>query len=306
MIALRGVSKTYRSLFGREVQAVRDVTLEIVDGEVLGIAGPNGAGKSTIIALLLGFIRPTSGDLTIDGVAPRAFVEREGIAYLPELMALPMSWTVVSALRRMAVLAGIPGDRVHAEVERVIETLAIGEHRGKRLKALSKGNFQRVGLAQALLCDTRVVIFDEPTHGLDPVWTQRFRDIVESLKRPGRTIVIASHNLDELERLADRVAIIDHGQIQRVVTVSDAGVSELMAYRVRAVSGAAMIAEQFAGATVSSTGEIDLPAVSIVTLNAGIAEALAAGALISAIIPRESALEQAFNSAVSISVGSEA
>jgi ABC-2 type transport system ATP-binding protein len=91
MIALRGVSKTYRSLFGREVQAVRDVTLEIVDGEVLGIAGPNGAGKSTIIALLLGFIRPTSGDLTIDGVAPRAFVEREGIAYLPELMALPMA-----------------------------------------------------------------------------------------------------------------------------------------------------------------------------------------------------------------------
>jgi ABC-2 type transport system ATP-binding protein len=305
MIALRGVSKTYRSLLGREVQAVRDVSLEIADGEVLGIAGPNGAGKSTIIALLLGFIRPTSGELTIDGVMPRAFVEREGISYLPELMALPTSWTVVSALRRMAVLSGVPGDRVNAEVERVIDALAIGEHRSKRLKALSKGNFQRVGLAQALLCDTRVVIFDEPTHGLDPVWTQRFRDIVQSLKKPGRTIIIASHNLDELERLADRVAIIDHGQLQRVVTVSGAGVSELMAYRVRAVSGADMIAAQFPGATVSATGEIEVPPVTIGTLNAGIAGALAAGALLSAIIPRESALEQAFHSAVGVAAGSD-
>ena len=306
MIALRGVSKTYRSLLGREVQAVRDVSIEIADGEVLGIAGPNGAGKSTIIALLLGFIRPTLGELTIDGVAPRAFVEREGISYLPELMALPMSWTVVSALRRMAVLSGVPGDRVNAEVERVIDALAIGEHRSKRLKALSKGNFQRVGLAQALLSDTRVVIFDEPTHGLDPVWTQRFRDIVQSLKKPGRTIIIASHNLDELERLADRVAIIDHGQLQRVVTVSGAGVSELMAYRVRAVSGADLIAAQFPGATISATGEIDLPAITIATLNAGIADALAGGALIAAIIPRESALEQAFHSAIGVSAGSDA
>ncbi len=306
MIALRGVSKTYRSLLGREVRAVQDISLEIAGGEVLGIAGPNGAGKSTIIALLLGFIRPTAGELTIDGVAPRAFVEREGISYLPELMALPTHWTVLSALRRLAVLSGVPGNRVHAEVERVIDALAIDEHRNKRLKTLSKGNFQRVGLAQALLSETRVVIFDEPTHGLDPVWTQRFRDIVQSLKKPGRTIVIASHNLDELERLADRVAIIDHGQLQRVVTVSGAGVSELMAYRLRAVSGADLLAAQFPGATVSSTGEVDVPPVDVAALNAGLAGALAGGALITAVIPRESALEQAFHSAVGVAAGGAA
>lgn len=306
MIALRGVSKTYRSLLGREVRAVQDISLEIAGGEVLGIAGPNGAGKSTIIALLLGFIRPTAGELTIDGVAPRAFVEREGISYLPELMALPTHWTVLSALRRLAVLSGVPGNRVNAEVERVIDALAIDEHRNKRLKTLSKGNFQRVGLAQALLSETRVVIFDEPTHGLDPVWTQRFRDIVQSLKKPGRTIVIASHNLDELERLADRVAIIDHGQLQRVVTVSGAGVSELMAYRLRAVSGADLLAAQFPGATVSSTGEVDVPPVDVAALNAGLAGALAGGALITAVIPRESALEQAFHSAVGVAAGGAA
>ncbi|HTA21095.1 MAG TPA: ABC transporter ATP-binding protein, partial [Polyangia bacterium] len=166
---------------GREVRAVEDVTLDISAGEVLGIAGPNGAGKSTIISLLLGFLRPTSGSLQIDGMEPRAFVERFGVAYVPELMALPTHWTAEAALRRLAVLAGVPASRVNTEVDRVIEALAIGEHRKKRLKALSKGNFQRVGLAQALLADTRVVVFDEPTHGLDPVWTQKFREIVSSL-----------------------------------------------------------------------------------------------------------------------------
>lgn len=298
MIALRAVSKTYRSLVGREVQAVSDVTLDVAAGEVLGIAGPNGAGKSTLIALLMGFMHPTAGTVTIDGMDPRAFVEREGVAYVPELMALPLHWRVDSALTRLAVLAGVPADEVTTAVDRVIEQLAIGEHRKKRLKALSKGNFQRVGLAQALFVDTRVVIFDEPTHGLDPVWTQRFREIVAQLKRPGRVILIASHNLDELERLADRVAIIDRGRVQRVVTVSGAAVSALMAYRLRAASGASLFAAEFPGAVVSENGDVELPPVDVVALNAGLARAIAGGALLTAVLPRESALEQAFHSAV--------
>jgi ABC-type multidrug transport system ATPase subunit len=283
---------------GREVRAVEDVTLDISAGEVLGIAGPNGAGKSTIISLLLGFLRPTSGSLQIDGMEPRAFVERFGVAYVPELMALPSHWTADAALRRLAVLAGVPGSRVSAEVDRVVEALAIGEHRKKRLKALSKGNFQRVGLAQGLLADTRVVIFDEPTHGLDPVWTQKFREIVSSLKRADRVIVIASHNLDELERLTDRVAIIDRGRIQRVVTVNGASVTELMAYRIRAVAGATAVTAHFPGATLGANGDVDIPPVNVPTLNSGLAAAIGDGALISAVIPRESALEQAFHSAV--------
>ncbi len=280
------------------MRAVEDVTLDVAQGEVLGIAGPNGAGKSTIIALLLGFLRPTAGTLTIDGLDPRAFVEKFGVAYVPELMALPMHWTAEGALRRLAVLAGVPADRLNTEVNRVIDALAIGDHRTKRLKALSKGNLQRVGLAQAMLTDARMVVFDEPTHGLDPVWTQRFREMVGSLKRDDRAIVIASHNLDELERLADRVAIIDRGRIQRVVTVSGAPVTEVMAYRLRAVAGGAALAARFPGATLSAAGELDVPPVPIPTLNAGLAAALGDGALISAVIPRESALEQAFHSAV--------
>jgi ABC-type multidrug transport system ATPase subunit len=285
-------------LLGRRVRAVEGVTLDVAPGEVLGIAGPNGAGKSTILALLLGFLRPTSGAITIGGLEPRTYVERNGVAYVPELMALPTYWTTQGALTRLAVLAGVPGGRVALEVDRVIEELSIEEHRRKRLKALSKGNLQRVGLAQALLTETRVAIFDEPTHGLDPIWTQNFRRIVAGLKRADRAIVIASHNLDELERLADRVAIIDRGRIQRVVTMGGAASSAPVAYRLRVAVGAEAIVAQFPGATVDATGDIDVPPVDPPTLNRGLAAAIAEGAMLSMVAPRESALEQAFHSSV--------
>lgn len=298
MILLGGVAKTYRPAFGREVRAVQDVSLEIAAGEVLGIAGPNGAGKSTLLALLLGFLKPTAGTVTVAGLEPRAYVERFGVSYVPELMALPMTWTVQGALHRLAVLSGVPGARLATEVERVIEELAIGEHRRKRLRALSKGNLQRVGLAQALFLDARVMIFDEPTHGLDPVWTLKFRDLVTTLRRPDRAIVIASHNLDELERLADRVAIIDEGRIQRVVEVRGGARPDRMAYRLRVAAGAGALAARLPGATVVASGEVDVPPVDLPTLNAAIAAAIGDGTLIASLTPRESALEQAFHSAI--------
>lgn len=298
MISLRGVSKSYRSLLGGEVQAVSDVTLDVAAGEVVGIAGPNGAGKTTIIAMLLGFLRPTSGAVTINGVAPRTYVERYGIAYLPELMALTKSWRVDHALRRLAVLDGVPAVRVEAEVARVIETLEIAEHGRKRIKALSKGNFQRVGLAQALLREHDVVIFDEPTHGLDPVWTQRFRTVVARLRRPERAIVIASHNLDELERIADRVAIIDRGRLQRIVAMRGSSSDGARVYRVRVAGDGVALLAAFSGAIPLPDGEYELPALSVAELNAGLQRALAAGARLTSVTPRESALEAEFHAAV--------
>jgi ABC-2 type transport system ATP-binding protein len=292
------VSKTYRSLVGRGVLAVDDVSLDVAAGEVLGIAGPNGAGKSTLLALLLGFLRPTRGALTIEGVEPRAYVERHGVSYLPELMALPVHWTTQGALTRLAVLAGVPRGSVSTRVEHVMDEMQIGEHRNKRVRALSKGNFQRVGLAQALLTDTRVIIFDEPTNGLDPVWTQRFRELVGQLRRADRAIIIASHNLDELERLADRVAIVDKGRVQRVVAMSGATVTDSMAYLLRVRGGVELLLAQFPGATLGANGDIAVPPLDTATLNSGLAAAIAAGALVTAVIPRESALEQAFHSAV--------
>jgi len=298
LIALRNVGKTYKTLFGAPVRAVSEVTLEVAAGEVVGIAGPNGAGKSTLIAMLLGFLDADEGEATIAGAAPRAYVEREGVAYLPELMTLPLEWRMEEALKRMATLAGIAPAERQVAVERVIEAVGIGEHRGKRLKALSKGNLQRLGLAQALLADRQLVVFDEPTHGLDPVWTARFRDIVGGLRRPDRTILIASHSLDELERLCDRVAIIDRGQIQRVVTVRDAsgGSVEARRWRIRVQAGAEAVVAQFDGAVLSGS-DIECTA-DVAGLNRGLAAAMAQGAMIVGVAPTESSLEEAFRSSV--------
>ncbi len=277
--------------------AVVDVTLDVAAGEVLGIAGPNGAGKSTIISLLMGFIEPETGEVRLDGLAPRAYVEREGVAYLPELMTFPLTWRTDETLRRYAALAGIAPAERRAAVERVIEAVGIGEHRRKRLKTLSKGNLQRVGLAHALLQARRLVIFDEPTHGLDPVWTAKFRTLVADLRREDRAMVIASHNLDELERLCDRVAIIDHGRIQRIVTVREmAGSTEPRRWRLQVAQGADAVVAQFAGA-VARGGFVECTA-DVPALNRGLAEAIAAGALITAVIPAESSLEEAFRAAV--------
>ena len=122
----------------------------------------------------------------------------------------------------------------------MIEQLGLDEHRDKKVKALSKGNLQRLGLAQSLLRDEKVMILDEPTHGLDPVWTQRFRGHRRRIcRRPGRTIIIASHNLDELQRVADRVAIIDKGRLQRLVqTGYDQTAETAGTYRIAVVRGA--------------------------------------------------------------------
>jgi ABC-type multidrug transport system ATPase subunit len=300
VIVLDGLGKRYRSWTGREVRALEELTLEIPAGEVLGIAGPNGAGKSTLISLLLGFIGPSEGSVRIDGLDPRRFIERHGLGYLSELVNVPPAWRLHDALRRYALLAGVGSGAVAARVDAVIAMLGLEEHRGKRVRQLSKGNLQRLGLAQALLCEERVIVLDEPTHGLDPVWTGRFRDVVESLRRPDRAILIASHNLDELSRLADRVAIIDRGRLQRVVDVraTERSPTDGAPYRLVLAQGEEQVRTVFPQARAIAAGEFEVDAMSLAAINAGVASLVQAGALVSAMYPLHSALEQQFNEAV--------
>jgi ABC-2 type transport system ATP-binding protein len=298
VIRFDGVSKTYRSLFGSPVAAVTDVTLTLNQGEVLGLAGPNGAGKSTLIGLLLGFMPPTSGRVAIAGLPPRAFIERHGIGYVSELIAIPPTWLMENALKRYALLAGISPADVRARVDVVIAQLGLEPHRGKLIKQLSKGNLQRVGLAQALLCDENILILDEPTHGLDPMWTQRFRELVEGLRRPDRTILIASHNLDELQRICDRVAIIDRGRLQRVVDLSAPSTDAIAPYRLIIRGSADQVKAAFPDAESVGNDEYDLPERSLEKLNQQVAALIAGGAMIVSIAPAHSALEQQFREVV--------
>ena len=298
LIHFEAVGHTYHSLLGRTIRAVDDFSLTIGESEVFGLAGPNGAGKSTLISLLLGYLEPTDGAVRIGGMKPRAFVETHGMGYLSELVAIPPRWKLEDALARYAVLAGLSRRERRERVAQVTALLGLEEQRGKRVKQLSKGNLQRLGLAQALLRDEQVIILDEPTHGLDPVWTQRFRDIVEGLRRPGRAIFIASHNLDELQRLADRVAIIDRGKLQRVVEPRAASHFVATAYLITVATGAEEVPLVFAGAEPRGENEFLLPVLSLDQLNAGVATLLQRGALISSLGPAHSMLEQHFRDAV--------
>ena len=299
VIEFKNVGKIYKSLLGNSVKAVEEFSLMVVEGEILGIAGPNGAGKTTLIAMMLGYLRPTTGTVEINGLPARQYVERNGIGYLSELIAINPKWRAETALVRYATLAGIPYSEISQRVNYVIDLLGLAEHRDKKVKALSKGNLQRLGLAQALLRDEQILVLDEPTHGLDPVWTQRFRDIVEELRRTDRTILIASHNLDELQRLADRVAIIDRGRLQRLVSTGyEHAAPAVTRFRVTLASGDDLIRTAFPDAEDAGRGEYDVTVQSIQELNAALADLIGRGALIASVVPQRSVLEQQFREAV--------
>lgn len=299
MIRFEAAAKTYVSLVTRRrVEALVDFTLELHPGEVVGIAGPNGAGKSTLISLLLGFLHPSSGRVTLDGATPRDYVETRGVGYLTELVNLPSQWRVPEALHRMANLAGIPAAERDQRVGDVMARLGLDEHRAKKIKQLSKGNLQRVGLGQALLGDFDLVVLDEPTHGLDPLWTQRFRDIVAELRRPDRTILIASHNLDELEQLSDRVAILDQGRLQRVVDHSTTGTAEAVMWRL-VFEGSPDVAAAIAGAMpVEGRPGTWRALASRAEMSRGLAALLGGGAVLVECVPEQGRLASAFHEAV--------
>lgn len=300
MIRFESASKRYTSLLRRRrVDALSNFSLEMQRGEVVGIAGPNGAGKSTLISLMMGFLTPSSGSVTIDGHSPRQYVEREGIGYLTELVNLPSQWKVPATLQRMASLSGVPAAERKAAVDATISRLGLGEHSAKSVKQLSKGNLQRLGLGQALLGDFDIVVLDEPTHGLDPLWTQRFRDVVAELRRPDRLVVIASHNLDELELLADRVAILNNGQLQRVVehTAASTGATT-MAWRL-SFEGSPDVSAALPGASeVPGRPGTWRVSASRVGLSSGLAVLLGGGAILVECAPEESRLETEFRAAV--------
>jgi ABC-2 type transport system ATP-binding protein len=237
MIQLRNVVKEFarsRRPGGKRVRALDGVNLGVPAGTALGIVGLNGAGKSTLLRLLLGYARPTSGEATIDGIPPRRYVERYGIAYVPERVSIPAHWTVRHALRTYAMLGEIPGnawERVDWALARLgLESLAL-----VRVGSLSKGNAQRVGIAQALLADRKLMVLDEPTDGLDPVWVANLRDIIKEWREADadRVVVLASHNLPEVERLADQVQLLHNGRLTGELWANQSSLEDVVLERIR-------------------------------------------------------------------------
>ncbi|CAN5209939.1 ABC transporter ATP-binding protein [soil metagenome] len=298
MIHLEAVSKTFggalRAPFGERVRALDEVSLEVAPGTALGIAGPNGAGKSTLIRLLLGYLRPSGGSVGIAGVPPREYVERHGIGYLPERVELPPRWRVRGALDAFAALAEVGGDAV----EGTMGMLGLGEIAERRVGTLSKGNLQRVGLAQAFLAPRRVMVLDEPGDGLDPEWTARLRELLAEWRAADRqrVLLVASHNLAELERLVDSVAVLEDGRLREVIEVgTGAGLQTYLLEVGDDGAAAALVLERFGAETERvGAGRYRVAATDLAALNRALAALLADGVTVRSFGPERDSLERRF------------
>jgi ABC-type multidrug transport system ATPase subunit len=211
MIELIRVGKVY----GRRKRtvALHELSLSIPRGRITAVIGPNGAGKSTLFGVILGFLRPTSGDVTIDDFDPQHYVHEHGAGYVSERFALPPGWPVDRALAALGSLNGLPPGRI----DETLALFGLAEHRTKLVGSLSRGLLQRLGLAQAFAARRDLIVLDEPASGLDPHWRIRLRDCITAQREEGRTVLLASHDLDEVERIADTVVMLDAGTVTDVI-----------------------------------------------------------------------------------------
>lgn len=218
-ILFKNVSKTYGSgFFKKEVRAVKDLDLSIEQGCIFGIIGANGAGKSTILKMLMDFIRPTKGEISILGTSPRDPNLRFKTGFLPENPYYYDHLTVEELLRFGASTCGISSGEAKKNIKRLLGQMELDHVKNRRLRTYSKGMVQRAGICFALVHDPELVIFDEPMSGLDPVGRKMVVDLILELKSRGKTVLFCSHILNDVERLCDRMAIMAGGRLKRMMT----------------------------------------------------------------------------------------
>ena len=213
-IELRGLIKDFSvGLRGVKLRAVDDLSLRVPAGQVFGLLGPNGSGKSTTIKIILGLLEPTAGGCRVFGV-PSAQVEaRVDVGYLPESPYFYRHLSGRELVRFYARMCGLAGAKLAPRVAEVIDWVGLTEAADRLVGTYSKGMLQRIGLAQALVHDPRLVILDEPTSGVDPVGAAAISELILQLKAQGKTVLITSHLLTQIEEICDRVAILDRGRL---------------------------------------------------------------------------------------------
>jgi len=215
-IETAGLGKAYR-----DVTAVRELNLVVPQGSVFGFLGPNGAGKTTTIMMLLGNIRPTTGRALLLGKPIGDVPTRRRVGFLPEKFQFHDFLTATEFLNLHGKLAGMSGAERARRVPEALERVGLAERSRSKLREFSKGMQQRVGLAQAILHDPDLIILDEPTSALDPIGRRDVRDIVNALRAEGKTVLLNSHLLSEIEMTCDQVAIIKRGQVAAQGTMDE-------------------------------------------------------------------------------------
>ena len=194
-----------------DVEAAKDISFEVESGEIFGLIGPNGAGKTTVIRMLMEIIKPDSGDVRILG-EPLQEATNNIIGYLPEERGLYKKLTVVDTLSYLAALKGTSGSATRQRATMLLERTGMLPHQHKKVEELSKGMAQLIQFIATILHDPQLVILDEPFYGLDPVNTRLLKDMVSELRKQGKTIILSTHMMNEVEELCDRILMINKGQ----------------------------------------------------------------------------------------------
>jgi ABC-2 type transport system ATP-binding protein len=215
IVETRKLTKVYRDFWGRQKKtALRALNMEVRQGEIFGLLGPNGSGKTTTIKLLLGLLYPTDGEAFVFGQPAADVRKNERVGYLPEESYLYRFLNAEETLDFYGRLFNLPPGVRQTKAQELIEKVGLKADRKRTLREYSKGMRQRIGLAQALINDPDLVILDEPTSGLDPLGARWMKDLIRDLRTLGKTVIMCSHRLEDVQDVCDRIAILNEGELQ--------------------------------------------------------------------------------------------
>lgn len=238
-IEIIGLKKSYTVGFWRKTErwGLRDLSLTVNQGEVFGYLGPNGAGKTTTLKLLMGLIHPTEGEARILGMPIHDPRVKAQIGFLPEQPYFYDYLTPRELLGYYARLSGVPAGEIPVKLLATLKRVGMAESADTQLRRFSKGMLQRVGIAQAILHDPKIVFLDEPMSGLDPVGRHEVRVLIEDLRDEGRTVFFSTHILSDAETLCDRVAVVHKGELRGMNTIADLVAATAGKYEIIAQGG---------------------------------------------------------------------
>ncbi|MGI8982596.1 MAG: ABC transporter ATP-binding protein [Pirellulaceae bacterium] len=241
VIETRSLTKVFRDFWGRpKVRALNALDLQIRKGEIFGLLGPNGSGKSTTIKLLLGLLFPSSGQALVFGKDATDVAKNERIGYLPEESYLYKFLNAEETLDFYGRLFNMSPQVRKQRIEHLIQLVGIQHARRRQLREYSKGMTRRIGLAQALINDPELILLDEPTSGLDPIGTREMKDLILKLRDEGKTVLMSSHLLPDVQDVCDRIAILHQGELKELGAVSELlTVQDVTQFKARGLSRAA-------------------------------------------------------------------
>jgi len=216
-VEIQDLSKDFRlpTMKRQRFRAVDRLNLTVEEGEVYGLLGPNGSGKSTTMKMLLGLLKPTSGRCTIFGRSSNDTASRLDVGFLPENPYFYRHLTGTETLRFYGRLCGLGGRSLNARIAELLDLVHLTDAADRRLGGYSKGMLQRIGLAQAVIHDPRLLLLDEPTAGVDPAGSRQIRDLILAFREQGKTVILSSHLLAQVQEVTDRVGILAHGRMVR-------------------------------------------------------------------------------------------